>query len=439
MTAKPDPLVHYLGSDAVPTFDPTLTEQRALDAVNARIAARRSTEEILDFLFDHTSPLCPGDRLSVAFAEDAGQRLVSYHTVARYAPLALDRGFAGDLRGSSLERVLMTGVVRIIDDLARYLVEHPASRATRMLVAEGVRSSLTCPLRVESRVVGVLFRSAREPHAFTPRHAAFHLALAERLAQAIEKTYRLEQLRAANLAYSEMLAFVTHELKSPVAAMVSTAQLLRDGYLGPTNDAQRDAATRMVTRGEYLLGLVRDYLELARLEGGGVSYAPRDDVDLDHDVLDIALDIVRPEAARRGVRIERQVPADLGPVQVDPALLRVILVNLLGNAVKYGREDGMARVTARRDEQELRLTVWNEGPGFPAAEQSRLFRKFSRLPSPELQQEPGSGVGLYTVWRLATLHGGRVVARSEHGAWAEFECTIPQPPPPAVPARNTDI
>ncbi len=423
-----DPTVLYLDAAAAhaQAFEPA--EAEVLEAVNARVAARASTEEVLAFVFERTAPIIPGDRLSVAFIEDDGQRLVSYHTVARYAPLVLDRGFAADLRRSSLARVLATGAVRIIGDLSAYLARHPDSRSSRALVAEGVRASITCPLHVESRAVGVLFRSSREPQAFAPRHAALHLALTERLAQAIEKTYRLEQLRAANQAYSEVLAFVSHELKSPVAAMVSTAELLRDGYVGALSEAQREAVSRIITRGHYLLDLVRDYLELARLEGGSVAYAPRADVDLVRDVLSLALDVIRPEVERRRVRVEIAAPADLGPVHLAPSLLRVVLVNLLSNAVKYGRDAGQLRVEVRRDADEVGLTVWNEGPGFPPAEQARLFRKFSRLQVPELLRERGSGVGLYTVWRLVGLHGGQVTARSEPGAWAEFTVRLPQPP-----------
>ncbi len=426
--AAPDPAVLYLDATAAREHALDPDELEILEAVNARVAARESTEDVLAFVFERTAPICPGDRLSVAFVEEDGQRLVSYHTVSHYAPLVLDRGFAADLRGSSLERVLATSAIRVIGDLTEYLARHRDSRSSRALVAEGVRSSLTCPLHVESRVVGVLFRSSREPNAFTARHAALHLALTERIAQAIEKTYRLEQLRAANQAYSEMLGFVSHELKSPVAAMVSTAQLLRDGYLGALTDPQREAVSRLIARGGYLLDLVRDYLELARLEGGNVAYAPQADVDLQRDVLAVALDVTRPEAERRRIRVEVEAPDDLGAAQLDPALMRVVFVNLLSNAVKYGRDEGLVRVVLGRDDGQLVLSVWNEGPGFPPAEQSRLFRKFSRLRSPELARERGSGVGLYTVWRLVTLHGGRVTARSEHGAWAEFTVRLPQPP-----------
>jgi len=393
--------------------------------VNAKIAARESTEAVIDFLFERTAQLCPGDRLSVALIDETGQRLVSHYTRATYQPLVLRPGYAEGLRGSTLERVIREGRVRLIHDLTRYLEEHPTSASTRALVREGVRSSMTCPLRVEGRIVGALFRSSRTPRAYTRKHGLVHTALAERLSQAIEKTYRLEQLAAANLAYGEMLGFVSHELKSPVASMVSTAHLLADGYLGPLDDQQREAVGRIIRKGNYLLDLVRDYLDLARVEGGDLRFAPRGDVAFEKDVLLVALEVIQPEVSRRRVRVERLV--DLPhPVRLDDSLMRIVMVNLLGNAVKYGRDEGLIRIRAQMVDRALEIRVFNEGPGFPPEEKPKLFRRFSRLRSPALNGIKGSGVGLYTVWRIVQLHGATITASSELGEYAEFVVRVPQ-------------
>jgi len=107
--------------------------------------------------------------------------------------------------------------------------------------------------------------------------------------------------------------------------------------------------------------------------------------------------------------------------------LLIAVVNLLGNAVKYGEQDGEIRVRIEAPADRVRVSVWNRGPGFPREERSKLFRKFSRLQTPELLKRKGTGVGLYTTWRVLQLHGGRVWARSELGQWAEFTFEIPQP------------
>jgi len=84
-------------------------------------------------------------------------------------------------------------------------------------------------------------------------------------------------------------------------------------------------------------------------------------------------------------------------------------------------------------EGRLGVTVWNEGPGFREQDRPALFRKFSRLAVPDYRQIRGSGVGLYTAWRLITLHGGHIHARSEYGHWAEFTFEVPRKRPPSLP------
>ena len=139
---------------------------------------------------------------------------------------------------------------------------------------EGVRSNLTCPLSVEGSVVGFIFRSSREADTYHSKHIELQMAIAERLSQAVEKAWRIEQLEHANYAYMQMLGFVSHELKSPVASMVTDARILADGYLGEISPTQKVKLERLIRKGEYLLDLVREYLDLAHVEGGELEAAP---------------------------------------------------------------------------------------------------------------------------------------------------------------------
>ena len=317
---------------------------------------------------------------------------------------------------------------RIIYDLPRYLEEHPRSHSSRLLVQEGVQSSLTCPLAVEERKLGVIFLSSREARAYTPYHVQLWMAIAERLAQAVEKAWRIEQLQAANQAYNEVLAFVSHELKNPGASMITDARVLADGYLGPLAAPQVQKLERLMAKGSYLLDLIREYLDLARMEGGTLALRPRLSAFLD-EVVEPAVELVLPQLQARGMILERHFPDGPEPIQCDPDLLRIVLVNLLGNAVKYGTPGGVIRIGVERLVDQLQVSVWNQGPGFSAEDRPRLFRKFSRLQAPELMAQKGTGVGLYTSWRIAHLHGGRMDARSQQGQWAEFTLEIPQPLP----------
>jgi signal transduction histidine kinase len=408
-------------------------ESRILQTVNQQIAAKRSLTDLIDFLFERTGTIFPFDRIGLSFVEEDGRRIVSQYARASYAPVLLGKGYAEDLQASSLERVLKAGTPRIIDDLERYLDEHPHSRSTRLLVREGVRSSLTCPLVVEGRVVGFLFRSSRQRNVYTARHVELEMAISERLSQAVEKAWRIEQLEAVNFAYMEMLGFVSHELKNPVASMVTDAKLLSEGYLGPLEQPQTDKLRRLIDKGEHLLDLVAEYLDLARVEGGELRLTAAPDVIFVDEVVEPALDVFRDRIAERGMQLVLDIPNAQNLVaDCDPALLKIVLVNLLGNAVKYGRDGGGVRLTVTMESAKLKVAVWNEGQGFKSGDRPKLFRKFSRLATPAHGGRGGTGLGLYNVWRIIQLHGGRIKADSKYGEWAIFTFEIPQPLPKAA-------
>lgn len=427
MPASDPSVLRFIGPDEAARCVHVLSvpEREILDEVNRKVAAAQSLAEILDFVSGAVSQVSLCDRMSLAFVEEQGRRVVSHITHAAYEPVLLKTGYAEDLHGSSLETILRDGTMRIISDLQRYLELRPASRSTKILLREGVRSSMTCPLRVDDRVVGLFFRSARQPDAYQLNHACFHLAMAERLSQAVEKAYRIEQLDAANRAYFEMLGFVTHELKSPVASMIMDAQLLNDGYLGDLEPKQREKLLGLIKKGHYLLGLVNEYLDLARLESGQLEPRFRENVNFVSEVVEPAVDIIRPQMDARQMTLTRDWQAPPPAIHSDPQLLRIVMVNLLGNAVKYGRDHGEVRIHLAADDSMLTASVWNEGPGFSAAQRHLLFRKFSRLDKPELRKAKGTGVGLYTCWRIIQAHRGTITAESDEGEWAEFTFRLP--------------
>jgi signal transduction histidine kinase len=174
------------------------------------------------------------------------------------------------------------------------------------------------------------------------------------------------------------------------------------------------------------LGLVRDYLDLARLEQGHLQVRPRKGVDLLEQVVLPALEIIQPQMDEKGMTLRRKFPAGCMEVECDPALMGIVFINLLGNAVKYGNEGGTIELSVESSPP-LHARVTNEGPGFQEHERNLLFRKFSRIPAPALASRKGSGVGLYTTWWIVNHHGGKIWADSEPGHWARFTFEIPQP------------
>ena len=403
--------------------------QSVLDAINQKIAAAESLDKIMNFLFDETKSIFPCDRIGLAFIEEESQRVVSQWARADYEPILLGKGYSEEISGSTLEPVVRLGQVRVIHDLETYLANHPDSRSTRLLVREGVRSSMTCALRVENRIAGLLWRSSRQKDAYSDLEVRMHVAIAERLSQAIEKAWHIEQLESANKAYFEMLGFVSHELKSPVSSMVTQGNMLMQGYYGELQEKQKTQIEKLINKGEYLLRLVREYLDLARIEGGEMTLNSVPGVDFIQQVVEPTVDIISVQVLEKQMEIIRQFDPEKMKVEVDTSLFHIVMVNLLSNAVKYGVDKGKISIQVQKGDSGLHIEVQNDGPGFPESERSKLFRKFSRLQTPELLQRKGTGVGLYTVFRIVRLHSGRIRAESEPGKWARFIIDIPQPLP----------
>lgn len=425
---KSDDLVEYVpipkdvvGLDA---FD--AGEQEILDMLNRKVAGGESLEDIMNFVYEASRGVWPCDRIGLAFVEDDGKRVTSRWVRAEYEPIIMGAGFTEDLTGSTLKPLIEGKVLRVINDLEEYYRRNPKSRSTRVLMREGVMASMTCPLVVDGRCVGLLFRSSRKKNVYGPREVWMHLAVSERVAQAVDKAWRIRQLEQVNAAYMEMLGFVAHELKSPVASIVLDAQTMLEGYVGDLDPAQKKQLQKMTTKGEYLLGLVREYMDLARIESGDLTATPRPDVDMT-TLIQESIDIIEPQLVERRMTIETEYPEDPAArkIECDPDLMKIVAVNLIGNAVKYGFEDGKIHIRVTVDEGLMKVAVRNDGPGFSAEDRRSLFKKFSRLKSPELMKRKGTGVGLYTVWRVVNLHRGRVDAESLQGSWAEFSFEIP--------------
>jgi len=231
------------------------------------------------------------------------------------------------------------------------------------------------------------------------------------------------QLERANKNYMSTLGFVTHELKSPLAAMQGLIDVLLGGLVAGVPEKARSVLVRIKRNCEELQDMVKNYLDLARAERGELV-ATMTEVEVRQAVLEPAIEQAKPLFESRQIALEVAAPERI-PATADGELLRIALANLLSNAAKYGREGGRARLAVTREGGEVRVAVWNEGAGFTREEGAKLFRKFTRLSNATTTGKRGSGLGLFLCQQILTLHGGRVWADSAPGEWAEFGFAFP--------------
>lgn len=211
---------------------------------------------------------------------------------------------------------------------------------------------------------------------------------------------------------------VSHELRTPVAAILAQTDFALSEH---ACDADRVEALRDVRqRAGQMSELIGKLLALARMDAGQTR-VERERIDL-RDVAEIVTQQVQDEAARRGMRVVCEADA---PVQTlcDQTMILQALLNLAGNAVRYGREGGLVRIQARQDENSARLCVVDDGPGIDAQHLSHLFDRFYQIdPS---RSGGGFGLGLPLVRQIAELHGGRVEVHSEPGVGSAFAIILP--------------
>jgi PAS domain S-box-containing protein len=248
--------------------------------------------------------------------------------------------------------------------------------------------------------------------------------------QLMEHAIELERQRAladeANHAKSAFLAAMSHELRTPLNAIGGYVQLLEMGIQGPVTEAQREALGKVARSQRHLLRLINEVLNLAKIEAGGVNYDIRR-VAL-KEIVDAVLPMVEPQMAERGLACEVTVASDLR-VRADRDKAEQVLLNLLGNAVKFTPRGGRIRVAARVDplsSERVLLEVSDTGVGIPDDRLENVFEPFVQVSTDHARRAEGTGLGLAISRDLARGMGGELIANSVLGKGSTFTLVLPK-------------
>jgi two-component system sensor histidine kinase KdpD len=245
----------------------------------------------------------------------------------------------------------------------------------------------------------------------------------EREATAAVLRARTEEMRSA------LLSAVSHDLRTPLAAITGAATTLREGSRGGTAPDQADLLDTICEEAERLERLVRNLLDMTRLESGSLV-VKREWVPLE-EIVGAAL--TRLDAQLVGRPVRAALPSDLPLLSVDAILLEQVFVNLLENAGKYTPANSALDLTARVANQTLVIEVADRGPGLPPGGEARIFEKFYRG---QPAGPPGAGLGLAICRGIVHAHGGTIVAEQRDGGGALFRIVLPlSTPPPPIPAE----
>ena len=293
------------------------------------------------------------------------------------------------------------------------------------------------------RIIDLILFSSHRAHLTSEMHVA---SVRESYRELAEKTSQLQQayerLKELDRLKSNFLATVSHELRTPLTSIIGYSEMLDTGIAGNINEEQREFVQTIHSKGEHLLALITNLLDLGKLEQGTVSLRL---VDLDTAALfaDVAR-TVAPQAHKKNVSVEVDVPADLPKLCGDPVRIRQVLFNLAENAVKFTPENGAVYLRARATELEggdedgfgavlmatprkaIELEVRDTGIGIAPPEQERVFDAFYQVDGSSTREHGGAGLGLSIAKRLVDAHGGSIRVESTPGTGTAFYVTLPE-------------
>lgn len=395
-----------------------------LDNFLSRLHEGRHVNELIDFLFEHFGEYLPFDRIGLSFLEeDEPDVAVAVYMRLREGTPKLPVGYRAHITHSSLQHVLNEGQPRIISDLEEYLREHPDSVSTRLIVQEGMRSSLTVPLQAFGRAVGFLFFSSRERATYNDSHAALLLRISRKLGLAIEKTRMMEALRLRNEQVRRLSNMASHDLRNPISVIQGYVELLEAQAAALPPDAN-EALKKMRFACAQAHAILADIMDLALIDSQSIRLRKSETALANLLQEHLATQSVR--LASKGLQIEFNPAGSLPLVYVDQQRIGRVFDNLLSNAIKVSPVGATIHVTLELSGSYLRVSVRDHGPGISAQDQHRLFNCFASLDDSAAEHNPTSiGLGLAAAKELVLAHEGHIGVESSLGNGATFWFEVP--------------
>jgi signal transduction histidine kinase len=233
-----------------------------------------------------------------------------------------------------------------------------------------------------------------------------------------------ERLKDLDRLKSDFVSNVSHELRTPLTAIKGAVDLLLREVPGPLNENQTHHLSRVRSNTQHLAGLINDLLDLSKIEEGKIEFdAGRVSLGgLLHEVMET----VKPMAAEKPVLLEVDVPDPSVLVWADRDKVTQVLMNLIGNAIKFTPSDGRIGISTANDQRGwVRVSIRDAGPGIPVNEQEKIFEKFYQVTQDGSPKPKGTGLGLAISKSVVELHGGKIWVESQSGCGSTFSFTLP--------------
>ena len=382
-------------------------------------------QAVLDTLVESAARLCEADMAQIMRPRGYGfYSAATYGHTPEYAQYTKNFTFPPG-RGSVTGRVLVEGKpIQIADVLADSEYNVPLPQELR-----GYRTHLGVPLLREGNPIGVILLSRKSVKPFDAKQIELVQTFADQAVIAIENVRLFDeiqdksrQLAEASQHKSQFLANMSHELRTPLNAILGYTELILDNIYGDTPARMRGVLERIERQGKHLLGLINDVLDLSKIEAGQLVLA-LGDYSL-KAVVETVCTAVEALAREKKLAFKAEVHGNMPDGHGDERRLTQVLLNLVGNAIKF-TDAGEVAIKAAQADGSFEVNVRDTGPGISAADQGKLFQEFQQADNSIASKKGGTGLGLAISKRIIEMHGGRIWVESTLGEGSTFSFTLP--------------
>ncbi|MEK6666012.1 MAG: ATP-binding protein, partial [candidate division NC10 bacterium] len=407
----------------------SVEELKALGEVSRAVSSTLDLETVLSTIVARAVQLS-GTSGGVIYEYDEATQQLHLRATHRMEEELVKTVLAAPIRlgeGATGKAVATRAAVQVSDALDDR--EYAVTRIRAIFERLGYRSLLAVPLLLEQRTMGALTVWRREAGAFAPEVVNLLQTFATQSVLAIQNARLFREIEAksrelevASRHKSQFLANMSHELRTPLNAILGYTELILDGIYGEAPKKIQDVMERVDKSGRHLLGLINDVLDLSKIEAGQLTLA-LNDYSM-KEVVQTVMTAVEALAAEKKLALKIEVAPDLPPGKGDERRITQILLNLVGNAIKF-TETGEVRIQATTRDGEFVVSVADTGPGIAPADQQKIFEEFQQADSSSTREKGGTGLGLSIAKRIIELHGGRIWVESSPGKGSTFSFTLP--------------
>ena len=404
----------------------SVEEQKALVEISQVVSSNLNVEAVLSGIVRHAVQLSKTDAGTIYEFDEAEQVFVPLTN------FGVDAAFIQALRESAhgvgddtvIGRAVIKGAPEQIPDL-----ENVPDYPLPFVKEAGFRAMLAVPLLREDRLFGGLVVRRKEAGWFSKPVEKLLQTFATQSVVALHNAQLFREieekgleLEIANKHKSQFLANMSHELRTPLNAILGYTELIIDNIYGDVPEKIREVLERLEKNGRHLLGLINDVLDLSKIEAGQLTLS-LNDYSMG-EVVQTVITSVEALAVEKKLELKTRVPKDLSIARGDEQRIAQVLLNLLGNAIKF-TEEGEVRVEVTDSDETFLVSVADTGPGISEAEQKIIFEEFQQADGSNTREKGGSGLGLSIVKKIVKMHGGRIWVESDVGKGSTFRFTLP--------------